>query len=312
MINVSEKKISKLWSKSADLNNPKRTECLHELATLLWTVGRNAESVEVAYALVDSLDQFANQEEWFEAKKLLGQCLYAAERFEESKVEMAEAIQMAELFGTGATYGILNWIQADNEAKLGNLDAQVRFIEIAITEFQGCGLNLTEGAARLDLGTAFYESGRLESALQYLTSAVELLESAKAVERVAFTKFKIAKVLFDQSSFTMSRKYFEDSRALYKFLNREGDVKAASLELARCAVALLELEKAKVLFKEAKSDIVTELGQLSAAKATFYYGMMILGSDQDAEAREMLIGIEPVLRALKLEELSSTILELHL
>lgn len=312
MSNISEKKIAKLWAKSSDLQNTKRSECLNELATALWTVGRNSEAVQVAYALIDSLDQCTYQEEWFDAKKLLCQCLFAAERFFEAKAEMSEAIDKAALFSTGPTYGILNWFQADNEAKLGNLEEQVCLLEIAILEFQNCGLELTQGAARLDLGTALYEAGRFDSSLIQLTAAHDLLENAKALERVAFTKFKIAKVLFDQSSFKMSKRFFEESLALYSFMNRKGDVQAATLELARCCAALLDIERAKALFDAAKSDVVTERGQLITARATFYHGLMLLGTEKDPAAREMLVSVEPVLRALKLEELSSAVLDLHL
>ncbi len=312
MSKTLEKKITKLWAKSADLNNPKRSEYLSELATALWGVGKNEEAVQVAYTLIDSIDQFSNLEAWFEAKKLLCQCLFAAENFFEAREVIAEAIESARLFGTGSTFGILNWFQADNEAKLGNLASQESHLEIAISEFKANGLELTEGAARLDLGTALYESGRYEDSLKYLTSAVELLENAKAVERVAFTKFKIGKALFDQAKFGMSRKYFEESRALYSFLNREGDVLAASLELARCAAALLEVDLAKKWFESAKADVLTERGQLIAARSTFYHGMMMLGTEEDAKAREMLLGIEPVLRALKLDDLSSVVLDLYL
>lgn len=312
MSNISEKKLTKLWAKSADLDNPRRAEYLNELATALWTMGKNEEAVQVAYTLVDSIDRFSNLEVWFEAKKLLCQCLFAAENFYEAREVISEAIESARLFGTGPTFGILNWFQADNEAKLGNLAAQEALLQIAITEFKANGLDLTEGAARLDLGTALYESGRYEESLQYLTSAVELLENAKAVERVAFTKFKIAKALFDQSRFGMSKKYFEESCALYTFLKREGDVLATRLELGRCSAALLDVEGAKKLFTSAKVDVSSERGQLIAARSIFYHGMMLLGTEQDFEAREMLLGVEPVLRALKLDDLSSAIVDLHL
>ena len=68
MANVTEKKLTRLWNKSAELKNPRRCDYLNELANALWTVGKNPEAVQVAYTLVASLEE--GTEAWFEAKKL--------------------------------------------------------------------------------------------------------------------------------------------------------------------------------------------------------------------------------------------------
>ncbi len=301
---LDTKKLNKLWSKSADLQNPLRERHMFDLAFFLWSNRQFDESVAVSGTLIELLAERPGESLWIDALHLQSMALHDVKRDEEAIESELKALEYAETLEPASERAFMHWHLADCYRTIERPELQeIEYLK-AIDAFKESDNEYYLGQAYIDLANLHYISRRYDQSSNYFKLAVPVLEKTQRTDKMPYVKYRLAGVERIIGHPQLALQFAEEALILAKFTSDSMAERETLIEFAQIQVELGNEELAISILDSVVADNDEITKNRSSAKAMYYKAKALDKIGKSFEARELYEASIPLLEAVNLDDLS--------